>query len=614
MLFRSPYDKQLDAIFLWLSSVAIESDRVFVDIPGKHGMYRFKSPLTVGDYPQRIIPKALEPATFAIVNDKKFLEQKKDWASLFFLQEFSVYERKTRSARPLLRLGMSMAERALLLHLARRTLEAHFSVREDAPSDFSQEFQERFQECLDVDVALWVRGKLRGSMIATDKPLCDGVIDAARRSTRDLRFKPISKEDLPELRIEITVFSPLRIPLTKQLLTKGRILPEKGYCLKFGNKTGWFLPEVFNVQQFANLSDLLHMLARKKTGLSRVDKNTLAHTVIFDVEDFVEPAVGTAKDPIALSASMPRSALLGTSDYLQSARDGAEWLCRLQEEDGNIPPGIDFSKVTQKEKVDWSRLGFASLALHEFGSFSGEARFCSAAEKALGYIEYTFFAEPLSRKIADSSQYASPYAGQLAIRLERSELARRIADSVVSPGISEPTFHPIFFAQRARFLGKLPDSEYKAAYGNLLCILRTRFLKEDKENPVFDFASWASAVEAFWDIDRTFALEIAKWITARQHPDGSFPTSPTNSKPYTRGTGKIAEVLALDPARREEVERALSWLCSMQYSADTMFFVPPESRNIISGSLRHDYLNWESWTDSVAHFLIAISRFCQKKP
>lgn len=611
-IFRSIYEKQIDAVFLWLSSVATENDRILVDLPGKSGMYRFKFPLTVGDYPRLIIPKPLEPATFAIVRSEKILEEKEQWVSIFSSQEFNVYERRTRFVVPPLRWGMDLVEKSALLKIARKNLEACFYDGENREQDLSSELRDKFDERLDVDVALWVRGKLRGSMISTNKTVLEGVIEAARRAVRDLRFKPVTETDLKEIRIEITVFSPLRIPLTAQLITERRILPEKGYCLMYGEKIGWLLPEVFNVRQFRDLSEMLEMLARKKVGLSVVDNNIIQHTIIFEVQDFIEPS-RPGKQVIDLRASMADASLSPQCNYLERAHEAALWLCSIQEEDGNIPAIVDFSKITHKEKVDWSRLGFAALALHELWSVTGEDRFYLAAERVLGYFESVFLPQSNIHKFPVSPNHISVYAGQLAMKLGRPQIAYWVAEELVLHNISKTPFNPIFYSQWVKLLGELSGPQNQLVRDKFIDAVRSRFLNEDKEKPLYDLASWASAAEVFWNIDRKLALEIAAWISRYQNSDGSFPTSPTNPKPYTRGTGKIAEILALNPDWNGKTEKALSWLCSMQYHADITFFMPPESRLQVLGSLRHDYLNWESWTDSVAHFILATTRFLQSK-
>lgn len=610
MMFCSPYEKQLNAAFFWLSSVVEEKDRIFIDIPGKHGVYRFKFPLKVGDYPLRIIPKAREPATFVIVSEEKFpqTEKREDWAPLFASQEFSVYERKARSPKPLLRWGVDVDERRTLLAFARKNLESYFFGGEIKPTKVGQEIDEKFQEHCDLDVALWVRGKLRGSMIATDKPVCDGVAEAALRAARDLRFKPIAKDDMAELRIEISLCRPLKIPITANLLAADKILPEKGYCLRHKGKQGWYFPQVYNAVRFSTLSELLEQLARRKTGLASVHPQIYKQVVIFDVEDFVESARPEA-DPIVLHASMRNVRVLGITEILERARDGAEWLCNIQEEDGNIPPIVDFTKIAHKESVNWPRLSFAALALHEFGSSVGDARFCAAAQKAFVYLEKIL--DTYTENFSPDMLFASAYMGQLAIKIGRIPVARKCAERLICH-VPNKDFEPILWAQAAVLIGQLTvhlSQSHILVGDHLRDVLRKQFLTQKNGQPTFDFASWASAIDAFWDIDRAFATEIAHWIAHHQSPEGYFPSSVSNPYPYTRGTGKVAEVLALDPLLSNSTGRAFSWLCSMQYNADTTFFVPTESRPLVFGSLRHDYLNWESWTDSVAHYLIAVTRF-----
>ena len=124
-----------------------------------------------------------------------------------------------------------------------------------------------------------------------------------------------------------------------------------------------------------------------------------------------------------------------------------------------------------------------------------------------------------------------------------------------------------------------------------------------------NLAQWAELVNTFWGVDQPFAEKVLDWLKAQQLPSGAFPESTASDFVYTRGTGKISEVLALDPERnRTAIEAVLPWLIAMQYDEENTFFIPPEARPKILGAFRHDYLNPEAWVDSAGHVLLGGAR------
>jgi len=81
-------------------------------------------------------------------------------------------------------------------------------------------------------------------------------------ASQDNRFLPVTLEELPEIKIEISVLSPLkRISDSSQIK-----LGEHGVIIKQGFRGGTFLPEV--AEQFNyNLEEFLSALCTYKAGL-----------------------------------------------------------------------------------------------------------------------------------------------------------------------------------------------------------------------------------------------------------------------------------------------------------------------------------------------------------
>ncbi|MBI3320769.1 MAG: AmmeMemoRadiSam system protein B [Candidatus Omnitrophica bacterium] len=114
-------------------------------------------------------------------------------------------------------------------------------------------------------VTLRKRGQLRGCIgrMMTDEPLRTAIasvaVDAAQR---DSRFAPVRAEELPEIRVEVSVLTrpaPLR-DLTE--LVAGR----DGVMLASQGRTGVFLPQVWEETGWTR-SELLRELASQKAGL-----------------------------------------------------------------------------------------------------------------------------------------------------------------------------------------------------------------------------------------------------------------------------------------------------------------------------------------------------------
>ena len=121
-------------------------------------------------------------------------------------------------------------------------------------------------------------------------------------------------------------------------------------------------------------------------------------------------------------------------------------------------------------------------------------------------------------------------------------------------------------------------------------------------------AEWAELAAAF-PTDSNTSREVRDWLRSWQLPSGAFPETTTSDFVYSRGTGKVFEVLALRPAESPgALDRALAWLLSMQYRPNSAFFVPYEHWGRVLGGLRHDYYGPDAWIDAAGHFLLGLAR------
>ncbi|MFY9462165.1 MAG: hypothetical protein WAP51_03110, partial [Candidatus Sungiibacteriota bacterium] len=153
---RSDYQKQLEAIFLWLSNIAVEDDIISIeDLPRRKGHFRFKFPLRCGDAPQKL--RALDgggPTTFIVRRaDFKNLPVG-EWVRIFSSTEIEIFESKRRKigAAPL-RWGFSDEERTLSFKIARDALQKFLSSDGYLDSEYFNNLPGRFRFYTDLDVA-----------------------------------------------------------------------------------------------------------------------------------------------------------------------------------------------------------------------------------------------------------------------------------------------------------------------------------------------------------------------------------------------------------------------------------------------------------------------------
>ena len=178
---------------------------------------------------------------------------------------------------------------ARLLRVARSAIQATVLAGPDAPPD-AHPVEEDWPVMAPQGVFVTLRksNKLRGC-IGTFSPmsgLAQTVAEMARAATRDPRFTttPIAARELQDIRIELSVLSPLeRIadPLSFEL---GRC----GVQIRHGSATGCFLPDVGAAQGW-DQKTFLSELCRQKMGLSPdAWRDEQAEVYVFTVQKFAE--------------------------------------------------------------------------------------------------------------------------------------------------------------------------------------------------------------------------------------------------------------------------------------------------------------------------------------
>lgn len=628
-------ERERKAFFGWVVSRLVAGECVAVDLPLETALYvkdSRKNDLReyrrarglAAPVPSFVIapPMSLAAAFGKFSRSDVVFAPTEDWHPLFRSSVIEIWENKGRfkgvpCEQLPLRLGLNQTEGEAAMRHIRRVLADDFAL---SSQEESQELGQRFSERADVGVALWVKGQLRGSQIVTGLSLREALTEAARRAAYDDRFKPLEPEELAETRLEITLLSDVRMPLSVQERMQQERAWNRGYRMTVGKRSGWYVPEVFNCIRFCTLDVLLEHLIEDKVGL---DKRFLSQADVetFEVQDYVE-AYGherslTLIGPVAVAADREYEDYdeCFQSDVRQCLDRAALHLCRIQGMDGHLPPIIN--PLNGKEnQIDWSRLALTATALAEYGACVGVDRYVHAAKRIVAYLLRHLEKHrllTLNTRLATDTYLAEVFWG-----LGMTEEAQAAAQRILSLA-DQARYRPILFLKMSAALA-LVDSENEtnvAKSKELFDTVYADFENLIREKVSIELAFIPEAINAGFLLDektndrryREKALAVENWLKMQQFADGAFPSVIGSRFSYTRGTGKIFEALALRPEEnRQSLLRAFRWLRMMQYTDENMYFVPEAFRERIRGGFRHDWMNQEVWIDASAHVLLGWTR------
>lgn len=177
---------------------------------------------------------------------------------------------------------LSKKEKGELLKVARNSIELYLKYGKIPKFEVSEKLKEKRA----VFVTLRKGDELRGCIGTLEPiyPLYEAISKMAiAAATEDNRFYPVSLEELPEIKIEISVLSPLQ-----KISDPAQIkLGEHGVIIKQGFRGGTFLPEV--AKEFNNLEEFLSVLCTHKAGLpADAWKNSQTEIYIFTTEKIKE--------------------------------------------------------------------------------------------------------------------------------------------------------------------------------------------------------------------------------------------------------------------------------------------------------------------------------------
>jgi AMMECR1 domain-containing protein len=512
------------------------------------------------------------------------------WHCIWYAEEIEIWESRELHEELPLRWGLTLEEKEELLPFARGVMRSFFDKTEVFKPNWSGP---RIGEKARVDVALWVDGELRGSIISPSLPLLEAIQYASRGVLRDVRMKPIEREELERARIEISFMSDLVLPLRGVDLSLPFIDARRGFFVSYAEKQGWYLPTVFNCVKLRSMADLKKSLVKDKAKITVNDSKVTLYA--FLTEGWIEGAkqkILLLEGPVAYPTTIEDSFLERVRMHAEKA---AHWLLTISDMHGALPLYVD-PLSGRNGRMDWGRLAGASYALAAYGKASRKPRFVEQSKKISHYLE---------RYSALVGEAALLYAGHAA--LERREVPPPLPTTLSTPS-------PILQTVHASLLIRSGEDHLTKGISQIEKLLAE--FKKNKEGGSTQLALYPELLHALALLpsrtgDSQYELkaeELIEWFVTQQLPNGSFPIYKDSAFAYTRGTGKIFECLALYPACRKATERAFDWLTRMQYTEENLYFAAADRRARLIGGLRHDHGAAEVWIDSGSHFLLGCAR------
>lgn len=640
---RTEEGAALDAVLSWIRTMALEDDVVYLDAPRwpqvprillagarlerRSGYVRFGVPSLPSAHPEPVTgPDALTNVRFVVrarahgsapssrraradANDLlPTTGREPGWRSILNLRGLVVIERDDPHGgeRPL-RLGLSAEEGSRVLMHARRSAERFLAGEHEGPALRPGEHP-RLALRSAVAVALWTRGRLRGSVITSPGPALRSVGQAAILACQDARFPRLSAADLADTVFEVGFLHAPRVPLSHHEIETCDAYPDKALFLSEGTRSGAYMPEAFNVfpRRTVRLQSLTQSLARGKVGLQTLGPS--ARIEVCEVTEVIESADRSRAlrldGPVACLDEPP------VRGHAQAAGQAAcAWLAAIQGEDGSLPLFVRPS-TGKGEGVDVVRSAMTAEALAAFGVAYGLESAVESARRVLAWLDRS--RSEWIQKPAVGLPTAI-YRGKAALHLGDDGALEAAARSAIEQ-LAGPDPGPLVLAHAASFLDGASTCHPPAARKceSLRFDLVDRFTRATASEGDLSLAEWAELGAAFPG-GSTTSREVCDWLRSWQLASGAFPETTTSDFVYSRGTGKVFEVLALRPTESPgALDRALGWLLSMQYRPDSAFFVPHEHWPRVLGGLRHDYYGPDAWIDAAGHFLLGLARLRER--
>lgn len=204
----------------------------------------------------------LKPELLKYANSGDYFPETKDrvvgYAAIAFYNPQGVVKSETDEE-------LNKEEQKIALQITRKSLEAHFEGKEYSLAVLG--LPPIFQKERGVFVTLKQHGQLRGCIgnFTPNVGLAGNIKEMALSAAfNDPRFTPLEKSELKDIKIEISVLSPMQKITNPDLIEIGK----HGVYVKKGSRSGVYLPQVafelgWNKEQFLN------SLCEEKAGLPR---------------------------------------------------------------------------------------------------------------------------------------------------------------------------------------------------------------------------------------------------------------------------------------------------------------------------------------------------------
>lgn len=567
--------------------------------------------------------------------------------------------------------GLSNEAAIAATSIVRRTLEALlFENKKLTQDDFTLFLDIRnlstvFTQSLDVDVTLWNDQQLRASQFGFGSSFVENLINGAISAANDPRFYPLQKEELRTTRIEVIIFKNDFSPIDNYLINASRIDPSKGYAVDHENRKTYFLPEIFNIAQLTDLSNLFGRLCNKGDMEEKCYTQSDVETLTFTVEDFIESKdkneVFFFSGPLLIEDST-----FSKGRVITRLRLAADWILESQNIDGSYVFKINTQTGSRSKNLSWVRNMLAQQSLIKAYELTGDSRYFISALKNREYLEDTLirlednfpertvptaslifkiFSDVELFKLTGRDMYfeSAQSAATLLLSLVDEDGNFKQGFNFVDPNNEDAT-EPLdilnyqALTALSLFMQISQDTDTIIELESLANKYKNQFRGKRMRNLTsLSLAINAWLVNGFAELYRLtdkdeyvdFSLEVADWLLLYQtlgspYKEGAFFNKPEDPYFYTRGTGKVAEALvdaywlAKETGslyRMEKYQNALelsfNWLMRMQLTEENSFWVNASIKESAIGGLRHDVLNPEIWSDSVSHFLLAGTQYVQ---
>lgn len=186
---------------------------------------------------------------------------------------------------------LSSSERKILLETAREAIQRAAAGEKQAQIPLEAQPENLITDGASF-VTLTLNGRLRGciGVMEAFQPLIQDVQDhAVDAAMSDYRFRPVSREELPLINIEISYLTPLKALAYSNAdeLCRTLRIGVDGVLIKAGGRSATFLPQVW--EQLPTPEEFLSHLCTKMGAARDLWRKQPMDVYTYEVEKFSEP-------------------------------------------------------------------------------------------------------------------------------------------------------------------------------------------------------------------------------------------------------------------------------------------------------------------------------------